>query len=272
MIFCAPASFSFSSCQRWVRTRRLFLEIGELLLQLLQAVLGGAVGLLLQRLALDLELDDAPVELVEMLGLGVDLHAQPRRRLVDEVDGLVGQEAVGDVAVGEHGRRDERGIGDAHAVMQLVFLLEPAQDGDGVLHRRLGDEDRLEAPGERRVLLDVLAIFIERGGADAMELAAGKRGLEQVRGVHGAIGLAGADEGMHLVDEQDDLAFRRLDLGEHGFQALLELAAIFGAGDQGAQIERQHLLLLEALRHVAIDDAVRKPLDDRGLADAGLAD
>ena len=97
-------------------------------------------------------------------------------------------------------------------------------------------------------------------------------GFEQVRGVHGAVALAGADEGMHLVDEEDDLAVRGLDLREHGLQPLLELAAIFGAGDQRAEIERQHLLFLEALRHVAIDDAMRQALDDRGLADARLAD
>ena len=156
--------------------------------------------------------------------------------------------------------------------MQLVFLLQPAQDRDGVLDRRLRHEDRLEAPGERRVLLHVLAIFVERGGADAMELAAGERRLQQVRGVHGAVGLAGADQRMHLVDEQDDLAVRRLDLREHGLQPLLELAAIFGAGDQRAEIERQHLLVLQALGHVAVDDAMRQPLDDGRLADARLAD
>ena len=44
-------------------------QIHDLLLQPLQAVLGGAVGLLLQRLALDLELHEAPVELVELFGL-----------------------------------------------------------------------------------------------------------------------------------------------------------------------------------------------------------
>ena len=59
---------------------------------------------------------------------------------------------------------------------------------------------------------------------------------------------------------------------QHGFQPLLELAAIFGAGDQRAEVERQHLLVLEALRHVALHDAVRQPLDDGRLADAGLAD
>ena len=62
------------------------------------------------------------------------------------------------------------------------------------------------------------------------------------------------------------------DLRQHGFQPLLELAAIFRAGDQRAEVERQQLLVLEALRHVALDDAVRQTLDDRRLADAGLAD
>ena len=62
------------------------------------------------------------------------------------------------------------------------------------------------------------------------------------------------------------------DLVEHGLQPLLELAAILRAGDQRAHVERQQLLVLQALRHVAVDDAQRQALDDGGLADAGLAD
>ena len=60
--------------------------------------------------------------------------------------------------------------------------------------------------------------------------------------------------------------------GQHGLQALLELAAILGAGDQRAHVERQQLLVLEALGHVALDDALRQAFGDGGLADAGLAD
>ncbi len=272
MTLLAAASFSFSACQRWVSALGSLLEVGQFLLQPAEPVLGGLVGLLLQRLALDLELDDAPVEFVQRLRLGIDLHPEARRRLVDEVDRLVGQEAVGDVAVGQRRRRNQRRIGDAHAVVQLVFLLQAAQDRDGVLDRRLADEDRLEAPGERRVLLDIFAVFVERGGADAVQFAARQRRLQQVGGVHGAVRLAGADQRVHLVDEQDDAAFGSLDLVEHALQALLELAAIFGAGNQRAHVEGEQLLALQAFRHVAIDDAQRQPLGDRGLADAGLAD
>jgi hypothetical protein len=132
-------------------------------------------------------------------------------------------------------------------VVLLVFFLEAAQDRDGVLDRRLVDEDRLEAPRQRRVLLDMLAVFVERGRADAVQFAAGERGLQQVGRVHRAIGLAGADQRVHLVDEQDDAAgSAAVTSGQHGLQTLLELAAIFRAGDQRAHVERQQLLVLQA--------------------------
>ena len=82
----------------------------------------------------------------------------------------------------------------------------------------------------------------------------------------------GADDGVELVDEQDDPAVRVLDLLQDGLQALLELAAELRAGDERAQVERDDALVLERLGHVAADDALRQALDDGRLADAGLAD
>ena len=68
------------------------------------------------------------------------------------------------------------------------------------------------------------------------------------------------------------LAFGRGDFVEHGLQPLLEFAAVFRAGDQRAHVEREQLLVAQALGHVAVDDALRQAFDDGGLADAGLAD
>ena len=161
------------------------------------------VLLLEQRLALDLELHDAPLDLVDLLRQAVDLDPEPARRLVDQVDRLVGEEAVADVAVGERRRRDEGVVGDPDAVVDLVLLLEPAQDRDGVRHARLAHQHRLEAALERRVLLDVLAVLVQRGGADHVQLAPRQRRLEHVARVHRALGRAGADDGVQLVDEGD---------------------------------------------------------------------
>ena len=214
---------------------RLLLELGQFLIEPLQPFARGRVGLLLQRLALDLQLHDTPIELVQFLGLRIDRHAQPRRGFVHQVDRLVGQKAVGDVAVGEGRGSDDRAVGDPHAVVQFVFFLDAAQDRDRVLDRRLADIDRLEAALEGGVFFDILAVFVEGRRADAMQFAACQRGFEHVGGVHRAFRFACADEGVQFVDEQDDALGARGDLLQHRLQPLLEFAAIFAAGQAGSR-------------------------------------
>ena len=50
---------------------------------------------------------DLAVDRIELLRLGIDLHLEPRGRLVDQVDRLVRQEAVADVAVRERRGRHQ---------------------------------------------------------------------------------------------------------------------------------------------------------------------
>ena len=104
------------------------------------------------------------------------------------------------------------------------------------------------------------------------QLAAGEHRLEHVRGVHRALGAAGAEHRVQLVDEQDDPALGGDDLVERGLQPLLELAAELRAGDHAGEVERDHADVAQRLGDVALGDAQREALDDRGLADAGLAD
>ena len=139
------------------------LQRDQLLFQPLEPLLGARIAFLLERLLLDLEPHDLAIDQIELLGFRIDLHLEPRRRLVDQVDGLIREEAVADVTVRQRRRRHYRRIRDAHAVVLLVPVLEPAQDRDRVLDARLVHVDRLEAPGERRVLLDVLLVLVERG-------------------------------------------------------------------------------------------------------------
>ncbi len=157
-------------------------------------------------------------------------------------------------------------------MVRLVLLLQAAQDRDRVHDRRLADEDGLEAALEGGVLLDVLSVLVERRRADGAQLAAREHRLQHLGRVDGALGRTGADDRVHLVDEEDDLALGVLDLGENGLEALLELAAVLRPGEERADVERPDALALQALRHVAGDDPLRETLGDRRLADAGLAD
>ena len=139
--------------------------------------------------------------------------------------------------------------------------------------RRLAHQDLLEAALQRGVLLDVLAVLVERGGADHPQLAAGQHRLDHVAGVHRALaGRAGADDRVQLVDERDDLPGGVGDLLEDGLEPLLELAAVLRAGHHRAEVERDDALAAQRLGHVAGHDPLGEALDDRGLADARLAD
>ena len=247
-------------------------QIGKLLAQLFQALLAGLVLLFGQRRLLDLETSHPSCQLVELGRHRVDLGAQHRAGFIDEIDRLVRQESIRDVAMAQHNRGDEGGVLDLHAVEHLEPLAQTPQDGDGVLHRRLVDDNRLEAPLQGRVLLNVLAVLVEGCRTDHVQLAAGEHRLEHVAGIHRSLGGAGADHGVQLVDEQQDPAFGASDLVEHGLQTLLELAAVLGAGHQRAHVEGEDRPVTEPFGHVAVDDALGETFDDRRLADSGIAD
>ena len=73
------------------------------------------------------------------------------------------------------------------AVVLLVALAQAPQDFDGVNDGGLTDVDGLEAPFQRSITLDVLAILIQGCGTDALQLAPGESRLENVGRVDGAL-------------------------------------------------------------------------------------
>ncbi len=205
-------------------------------------------------------------------GRGRQLHA--RGRLVEQVDRLVRQEARRDVAVGQLGRRDDRVLGDADLVVRLEGVAQAAQNHDGLGHRRLGHRHRLEAPLQCGILLDVFLVLVQRRGADQVEFTARHHRFEYVGHVQPAFAtaLAGTDDGVHLVDEQNQLALVLGHLLQHLLHALLELAAIFGAGHHGVDVEFHQALVAQGLGHFTRHHALRQPFDDGGLAHTRLAD
>ena len=90
--------------------------------------------------------------------------------------------------------------------MHFVALFQTAQDRDGGLDGRFGDQNRLKSPFQRRVFFDVLAVFVEGSCADGAQFAAGELRLQDVGGVDRAFCRASADDRVQFVDEQDDLA------------------------------------------------------------------
>ena len=135
------------------------------------------------------------------------------------------------------GRGNDRTVSYGHLVVHLVAFFQPTQDGYGVFFARFIHQHFLKAPLQRCVFLDVLAVLVERGRADAVQLTARQRWLEHIASIHRAFALAGTNHGVQLIDKQDDPPFLLAQLIEHCLQALLELAAKLGTRDQRAHIQ-----------------------------------
>src|SRR5690606_31075023 len=81
-----------------------------------------------------------------------------------------------------------------------------------------------------------------------------------------------ANQRVYLVDEKYHLVIRLFNFLDHGLQALFKLAFVFGAGDQGGDIQPVDLLALQVLRDVLVDNAPGDTLDDGRFSDARITD
>src|ERR1700687_385260 len=190
---------------------------------------------------------------------------------VDQVDGLVGQEAIRDVAVGMRNREIDGFVGIGNRVKFFVAIFNAEQNLDRVRFVRRRNLHGLEAALEGAVFFDGLAVFTGRSSADALDFAARQSGLQNVGSVERAFRGSGSDQRVQLVDENDGI-LRLHQLFHDGLEALFELAAVLGAGDDERKVQGEDALVGEERWDFAISDALGQPLDDGSFADAGLAD
>ena len=199
------------------------------------------------------------------------LNAHAGCRLVHQVDSLIRQEPVGDVPVRQLHRRLQRIIRDRQAVVFFIFFTQSAQNFERFLRAGFADIDRLKASFQRRILLNMLAVFIQRRRADALHLAAGQRRLQDVRSIQAAFRLTCADDVMNLINEQQHVPGLG-NLVHHILEAFLKFAAVLASGNHAADIQRQHPLVSQHLRYAAVHNALRQALRHGALAHAGFAD
>jgi hypothetical protein len=182
------------------------------------------------------------------------LKRETRSGLVDYVDGLVRQEAVVYVADGELDGARQGVLRVGGSVVLLVVGGDPFEDLDGVLRGRLGYVYLLEPAAEGAVLQDVVAVLLVGGRTYAADGAGVQGGLEDVRRVHGAGARgAGPHDGMDFIYEKNEGGVL-LDLLDQVLQTLLEVAAVFGPGDQGAHVQGPDLYLAQLGRDLALCD------------------
>ena len=199
------------------------------------------------------------------------LQVQVGAGLVDEVDGLVRQETVCDVPLAQQHSLPQNTVGDLNSVIGFIVGGQTLENFDGILNGRFVHRHRLEAALQCAVLFDGFPIFVESGRADDLNFAAAEGGLQDIGGIHAALGIPGSYDIVDLIDHQDDIA-QLLHLVDKALHPLLELAAELGAGYQSRQIQQIDFLIPQLERYVPRHDPLSQPLGDGGLADARFAD
>ena len=100
------------------------------------------------------------------------LEIHVRTGLIQQVDGLVGKEAVCDIALAHSDGLFAHVIGNLHPVVVLVIMRDAAENRDAVLDGGLIHRNRLEAALQRGVFFNVLAVFGKGRRPDHLDLAA----------------------------------------------------------------------------------------------------
>src|SRR6266404_343584 len=194
-----------------------------------------------------------------------------RARFVDQVDGFVRQEAIGNVAVRKIDRVAQRFFGIADGMKLFVAFAHATEHENGFVFVRSRHLHGLEAALKRTVLLNRLAVFAGSCCADALNFAARKCGLQDVSRIERAFCRSGSDQCVQLVNKDDGVLALHQFLHD-GLQAFFELSAILCPRNDQRQVKRKNAFVSEERRHVTVGNALCESFDDGGLTDAGFAD
>ena len=209
------------------------------------------------------------VQVTQLGWVGKNREAQTCTGFIDEVNGLIWQEAVRDVTVSKVCGSHDRAIGDLNLVVGFVTVTKTLQDVDGVRQGRLSNLNGLEATLESSILLKVLAVFIQSGRTNGLEFTTRKQWLEDGGSVDSTFSSTGTHQRVDLVDKGDDVATGADLLGDL-LQALFEVTAVTRTSNERTEVESVELLVLESLRNVAGDNRLSEALHNSRLTHTGF--
>src|SRR5262245_7362257 len=107
-------------------------------------------------------------------------------------------------------------------MMFLVALTQPLENLDRFFLRRGLDNDFLESAGQCAVLFHVFAIFVERGGTDALDLASSQGWFQDVCRINGPFSPTSSHQRVQFINEKNGV-LRSADFIHDRFNAFLEL-------------------------------------------------
>ena len=173
-------------------------------------------------------------------------RVDPRTRasFIHDVNRFIWKKTTRDITLGKFHGGFERFVSQLRLVVRFVFRAQPFENQNCFFDRGRVDFHCLKTTFQGRVFFNILAIFVQRRGTDALQFAAAQGGLDDVRSVHGALRRTGPDNRVQFVDKQDHI-LGSADFIHDRLDALFKLAAIFRSGDHQREIERDYFLVAQ---------------------------
>ena len=134
------------------------------------------------------DLFDLMLDLLHVRRTRHSINPGTRACLVHHVNRFVRQEASRDVAIGKFYRRLQRFVSQLRFVVRLVLRPQPFQNLNRFLNRRRIHFHRLKSSFQRRVFLNIFAIFVQCRRAHALQFTAAQCWLDDVARIHRALG------------------------------------------------------------------------------------
>ena len=153
------------------------------------------------------------------------MDASAGTSLIEDVNCLVWQEAVLNVAARKHNGSLDSSLGVVDVMVLLIAVLKSMNNRNGVVVVWLADVDRLETPLKCSVLLDMFAILFCRSCTNDLDFSTRQRWFQDGCGIDGAFCGTCANDGMNLIDEED-VILGFLQLSNNLLHAVLKLTAI----------------------------------------------
>ncbi|OPZ74341.1 MAG: hypothetical protein BWY82_00744 [Verrucomicrobia bacterium ADurb.Bin474] len=103
----------------------------------------------------------------------------------------------------------------------------------------------------------MLAVFVQRGGADAVQFATSQHRFEHVTRIHRTFRFSSSDNRVQFIHKQYDAAFRCLHFLKNRLEALFKFAPVLCPGKQRTHIQTENRLVLEPFRNISLHDSLR---------------
>ena len=105
-----------------------------------------------------------------------------------------------------------------------------------------------------------------------MEFSPCQLRLQQVACIHGAFGPACTYNVMNLIYEKNNSSLRFFNFVEDSLQSFLEFSPKLGSSNKGTHVQCKYCLILQAFRHIAVENTLGQSFYYCGLTYTRLTD